>query len=871
MIPVIIPFYKNQAQLDKCLRHLDRQTVDVEIFVRDNSHDNIYFTRAVNEGIRKFLDQDWRYIIALNQDMYLEPNAVEEIVKFMDSTPQCGIGSPLEHLSSQAEGEALGGGLEAFPLGIHQSGSISDLAKPEQIFWANGSCMIFRKAMIREIGLLDENFIFICSDSDYCFTARTRGWEVWRIGTAHGLHEHGASGATTNLEIELLKINDLLYFARKWLTGNLYKQVAYKGAECTGTQVQEEVNKFRQARSRIKELLGKQSKAAPGPPGDKVPDSAAPDPTEGLATRLRSAVRHLQAGRLDQAEDLYRQVLEKKPNLALALHSLGLIAYQRQQYEDAAEFVSQAICAAPQDALLYNTMGVISDALKKSDQAMRAYSKAVKLKPDYAEAHKNLALVYQHIDRYEEAIASFQQAISLTPNDIESPMRLADLLRVRARYAEAVVNYQRVIELAPDTAEAHNNLAICLKEQGCFSEAITAQRHALELAPEAVDFYINMAGILQSQGALAEAMTTCQQAIKLNPENANAYYSLACVQRDAGKIDDAIVNNQQAIELEPDWAPAHWNQAVCHLLAGQFSEAWKQYRWRHKVGFNLGYPHVHPQAHWDGSCFAGKRLLVHCEQGYGDAIQFARYLPLVKSRGGDVIFGVWEPLAELAAKLAGVDEVAAMTWDTPPDCRFDLRISIMDLPALFGTTLEDIDGRVPYASVDPAKLHDWQQQLSTKQFKLGIAWAGSPKHANDRNRSCPLDLFEPLMQLEDVALYSLQRDVSDIRVKHQLENLGIRQIADRFVSFADTGAAISNLDLIITVDTAVLHLAGALGLSTWGLIPYSPDWRWMQHRDDSPWYPTLRLFRQPQPGDWQSVMNRITHELPAAMASAGRR
>jgi len=871
MIPVIIPFYKKQAQLDKCLRHLDRQTVDVEIFVRDNSNDNVYFTRAVNEGIRRFLDQDWRYIIALNQDMYLEPNAVEEMVKFMDSTPQCGIGSPLERLSSQAPGEALGGGLEAFPLGIHRSGSIADLVKPEQIFWANGSCMIFRKAMIREIGLLDENFIFICSDSDYCFTARTRGWEVWRIGPAQGLHEHGASGATTNLEIELLKINDLLYFARKWLTGNLYKQIAYKGAECTGVQVQEEVNKFRQARSRIKELLSKQSKTVPVSPEDKAPNSAAVDQPDDLATRLRSAIQLLQAGKLDQAEALYRQVLEKKPNQALALHSLGLIAYQRQHYEDAADFVSQAISAAPQDAILYNTLGVISDALNKSDQALRAYSKAIALKPDYAEAHKNLAQVHQHTEHYEEAIGSFQQAISLAPNDVESPMRLADLLRTRTRYAEAVVNYQRVIELAPDTAEAHNNLAICLKEQGCFPEAIAAQRRALELAPEAVDFYITMAGILQSQGVLAEAINTCQQAIKLNPTNANAYYSLACVQRDAGHISDAISNNKRAIELAADWAPPHWNQAVCHLLAGQFTEAWKEYPWRHKVDFKLGYPHQHAQAQWDGTCFQGKRLLVHCEQGYGDAIQFARYLPQVKARGGDVVFGVWEPLAELAGSLSGVDDVAPMTWHSPPECEFDLRISIMDLPALFGTTLENIDGRVPYVNVDPAKQSYWQQQLSTDQFKVGIAWAGSPKHSNNRKRSCSLDLFKPLTQLSDVALYSLQGDVPDIRTRQQLDALGIQHIAEQFASFSDAGAALSNLDLIITVDTAVLHLAGALGLATWGLIPYSPDWRWMLQREDSPWYPTLRLLRQPHPGDWQSVFKRISLELPTAMADVGQK
>ena len=232
MIPVIIPGYKKQDQLDKCIAHLKAQTVEAEIFIRDNSIDNVYFTRAINEGIRKYLDKDCEYILLLNQDMYLEPNTIEEMVKFMDSHPQCGIGTPLQLHSENPDYVVYAGGLDAFPFGRHQQGPLSKFTKDEQLFWGNGACMILRKKMIREIGLLDKNLVFIGSDSDYCFTARSRGWQVWRIANARGVHEHGASGAVPDAEMDLLKIKDMLYFGKKWLTGRMYRELSYEGKNC---------------------------------------------------------------------------------------------------------------------------------------------------------------------------------------------------------------------------------------------------------------------------------------------------------------------------------------------------------------------------------------------------------------------------------------------------------------------------------------------------------------------------------------------------------------------------------------------------------------------------------------------------------------
>lgn len=251
MIPVIIPGYKNKNQFEKCITHLKNQTVEVEIFIRDNTDDNVYFTAAINQGLKEYLVRDCDYIVILNQDMYLEPNSIEQMVRFMDLHPQCGIGTPLQLHNENPDYVVCAGCLEAFPFGKHIHGPISEFTEDEQIFWGNGGCMIFRKEMIQQIGLLDKNFVFIGSDSDYCFTARSRGWQVWRIAAARGIHECGASGALPDKDIEILKITDMLYFARKWLTGELYKELAYEGKRFRTETIDEVMSKLKQTKKQL--------------------------------------------------------------------------------------------------------------------------------------------------------------------------------------------------------------------------------------------------------------------------------------------------------------------------------------------------------------------------------------------------------------------------------------------------------------------------------------------------------------------------------------------------------------------------------------------------------------------------------------------
>jgi GT2 family glycosyltransferase len=251
MIPAIIPSYQNNKQLEKCITHLRNQTLKVELYIRDNNKNNIYFTAAVNEGIKKYLEQPCEYILVLNQDMYLESSAVEKMVMFMNSHPECGICAPLQLYNKNPEYVIFAGGLEAFPAGKHEYGELSEFTDDKQIFWCNGACMMLRKETIREIGLLDKNFIFIGSDSDYCFTAKSRGWQIWRIAGARGIHECGASGSSDNINTEIIKIQDMIYFAKKWLTGDLYKVTLYERQNLTNETIEKIITELEQAKNEL--------------------------------------------------------------------------------------------------------------------------------------------------------------------------------------------------------------------------------------------------------------------------------------------------------------------------------------------------------------------------------------------------------------------------------------------------------------------------------------------------------------------------------------------------------------------------------------------------------------------------------------------
>jgi len=509
---------------------------------------------------------------------------------------------------------------------------------------------------------------------------------------------------------------------------------------------------------------------------------------------MKTAAQHHQAGQLDQAAQLYEQILQSDPNNAVALHLLGVIAHQRDRHNDALELVEKAIEVNPKIPRFYNTLGLVFEAMDKFDRAIKAYEQAVELAPDFAEALHNMAIALQGYGLYEAAIEKCEKAIAIKP----------------------------------DYAQAYNTMGYCFDTQG-----------KDELAIE-----------------------NYEKAIQLKPDYAEAYNHLGTIHSAHGRFDEAIENYNRAIRIDPDYAEAHWNLAPSLLVTGNLADGWREYAWRRHPDLEmLVYPHQYDLPQWDGSFFQGKRLLIHYEQGLGDTINFLRYIPMVKARGGTVIFEVRKPLYNLLRDFAGIDELVEASPDSRPSVDFDLHVSLLDLPGIFNTTLETIPAQIPYIFANPAKLDYWRDKLTGPGLKVGIVWSGSPSYERNHLRACKLADFTSLSGIKGVKFYSIQKGEPANQVSQLAGKMPLTDLSEQLADFSDTAAVIGNLDLIISTDTSVPHLAGAMGKPTWLLLSCAHDWRWLLERDDSPWYPSMRLFRQKDSNQWYDVFENVRCEL----------
>jgi len=405
------------------------------------------------------------------------------------------------------------------------------------------------------------------------------------------------------------------------------------------------------------------------------------------------------------------------------------------------------------------------------------------------------------------------------------------------------------------SAEVYNNLGVTLRSQGKLEAAIACYQRSLALRPNHPDVYSNLGNALRELGCLNEAIANHQQAVHLMPDSAQAIYNLGLGLRDLGLLDEALACFDKALEINPEFVYCHWDRSLALLLRGDFEEGFAEYEWRWKLPHNSS--RGYPQPLWDGAALDGRTILVHQEQGLGDMIQFVRYLSMVKERGGTVVVECPSKLARLVSTVPGVDKVIIRGSGAPP---FDVYAPLLSLPRIFGSNIEDIPGRVPYLA--PPELHNVHLPVPIgTRLKVGVVWAGKRSHKNDCNRSCALTEFMKLMGMPEVSFYSLQKGEAASELDDASCDALIFDAGRIIEDFADTAAVIAQLDLVIAVDTAVVHLAGALGCAVWAVLPFANDWRWMVRREDSPWYPTLRLFRQERPRDWEGVMGRVQEAL----------
>jgi len=570
------------------------------------------------------------------------------------------------------------------------------------------------------------------------------------------------------------------------------------------------------------------------------------------------ALQHQQAGRTEQAEALYRQIIAQVPDHADALHMLGIIRSQAGDLQEGAALLERAATARPGHAIFHLNLGNALKGLRKTDAAIRAYGRAAALGPQLPEAHYNLANALKEAGRLDEAIAAYRRAIALKPSLVEAHFNLANSLRDSKRGEEAIAIYRQTLALRPDHAGAFNNLGNTLQDLGRHAEAVAAYRLGLQRIPNQIDILNNLGNALQKQGQLLEAIEVLQRALALKPDNAAALANLGNAWRANHRPDLAAQAYQRALELSPRSDETRWNLSMMQLLLGNLAEGWRSYESRIELTKEL--PRKFDQPRWDGTPLNGQRVLLHPEQGLGDSIHFVRYAPLVRARGGVPIIQCHGLLLRLFKSQPDFGQIVNM--DDPPP-RFDLHCPLMSLPLAFGTTLENIPAKVPYITPDPALAGRWRQRVSSMSTnrKIGLAWAGNPDNPSDYIRSTTLAALAPLSQLHGVDFFSLQKGPA--AAQSLPAEMRLTDLTNELHDFADTAALISALDLVICVDTAVAHLAAAMGKPTWLLLPFAPDFRWLLYRPDSPWYPTMRLFRQAEPERWEEPIRQIAGELRA--------
>lgn len=426
---------------------------------------------------------------------------------------------------------------------------------------------------------------------------------------------------------------------------------------------------------------------------------------------------------------------------------------------------------------------------------------------------------------------------------------------------EAIKCYQKAIELNPNLTGAFYNLGVAFQKKGDIDRAILYYEIAIGLNPDMLEAHHNLGIVFKDKGRFDDAIMCFQRVIQLKPDHAGAYYNFGNTLVAKGQFNEALQSYQKAIEIDPDFADAHWSIALLNLRYGNFEKGWKGYEWRWKLK-DIMVERDFSQPLWDGSDvnINGKTILLHAEQGLGDTIQFIRYAPLVAGKDANVIIECQKELVSLLHSVDGVQQIIARDGPLP---EFDFHCPLLSLPFVFKTTLFTIPDKVPYIQADSNLMEHWRNKLSNDdtQVKIGLVWAGDPRLKYGQDRSCPLEKFAPLAQFDNITFYSLQKGGPSRQVFTPPKGMRIIDYSIEMNDFSETAALIENLDLTISVDTAVAHLAGALGKPIWTLLPFVPDWRWMLNREDSPWYPTMKLFRQPSRGDWESVIDRIKDAL----------
>jgi tetratricopeptide (TPR) repeat protein len=593
-------------------------------------------------------------------------------------------------------------------------------------------------------------------------------------------------------------------------------------------------------------------------------------PQRRVDALLQQALALHQNGAFEMAEECYREILELRPRHVDAIQLLGTLVLQGGRLDEGVELLERAVAIEPRQAVI----------------------------------HSNLAFAFNALRRFDEGLASAERALALKPDLVDALNNRGNALAGLVRSVDALASFERAIALRHDSPEAWNNRACVLRDLGQPSDAVASCDRAIALRQDYADAWSNRANALSDLNQPGDAQASYRRALELRADFVDAWSNLGLTLVDLGDHAQALQCHERALAISPDHVEAHWNKALCQLEMGRFEEGWREYEWRWKRPSLAAGRRVFDVPQWLGDTpILGKTLLLHAEQGLGDTLQFCRYASLVAQRGATVLLEVPATLMRLLAGLEGVSQLIEQGQPLPP---FDLHCPLLSLPLAFGTDLDTIPAEVPYLFADEIEAQAWRGRMrdtdtgvgatsaiarvgvgasasanaiagasAASQLKVGLVWAGGNRphvpelRKNDLRRSIGLSQLAALFDVPDVQFYSLQKGSA----AQQLQAMRggtlpeIIDYTDELDDFADTAALVANLDLVISVDTSTAHLAGAMGRPVWILNRFDTCWRWLLEREDSPWYPSARLFRQPSLGDWESVIERVRvalQELAAA-------
>jgi tetratricopeptide (TPR) repeat protein len=575
------------------------------------------------------------------------------------------------------------------------------------------------------------------------------------------------------------------------------------------------------------------------------------------------AAAHHQAGQEEQSIAALRHGLGQRPQFVEGWSSLAVALADRGDLAGGIAALRRVVALRPEDNLSWSNLGVLLRRSGQYEQAIEACCRALSFDPNLTGALTSLGLAQLELRKFDEAVAALEQVVRLQPNEPDALNNLGYALMLRGSVERAIELYRQLTDLRPQDAGAWSNFGNALREVGQIDEAIIACRKAVALKPDAGDGWCNLGSALQEADQPSEALSALEKARAMLPKSPQVLINLSNTLADVGRPEEGVAALRRALEIDPNNALAHWLLAMRLLRLGEYGEGLREYEWRFTAAqAQTRLRHTH-RPRWDGSELGGARILIHPEQGFGDAIQFARFIPLVAQRGGRVIIECPRTLRRILSTVEGLETVVT-SRDVIPD--FAVQCPMLSLPLALKMTAATIPADVPYLRADAAAVAQWRQRLGElpQRLKVGIAWAGNPMLKNDRHRSIAPSLLAPLAEVPGVRLISLQMTAMSgvaANAPTVAAEIGMTDWTAELADFADTAALVANLDLIICVDTAVAHLAGAMARPVWSLIPANNDWRWLIGREDSPWYPTMRIFRQKKLGDWTTPVDQIARAL----------